>query len=90
MVVQKTKFVLHFYSMSVSGAFSMVDYITFLLMCRCPIVLLIYFSRCFFIKTSTKPLLVLSKPSFIYLRRLVVVGLKSAEWRYCVSSGLVV
>ena len=44
------------------------------LMCRCTFVLFIEISICFLINPSVSPGHVLRKPSFISLRRLVVVG----------------
>ena len=68
----------------------MIDFSPCLLMCRCPIVIFITFYICFFINTSMRPVQVLRKPCFITLRRTIVFGLKSAAWKYCAGSGLVV
>ena len=87
---QKTKLVLQFSSRSITVVFFLVDCIPFRLVCRCPIVVFIGFSRCFLIDPSMRPGHVLRKPYFIALRRLVVIGLNSAAWNYCANSGLVV
>ena len=80
----------HVYSRSLSGGFSLVGLITCLLICRCPIVVLIVFFIWLFINPSVSPGQVLMKPSSIDLSRLVVVGLKSSAWRYCTSYGVFV
>ena len=58
-----------------------------LLMCRCPIFLLLDFSRCFLISFSVRPGQVFRKTCLISLRRLDVVGLKIAACNYWDSSG---
>ena len=88
--VQKTSFVFHLSSGTVSGGFFLVDYSPFLLMCRCPIVVFIDISICIFINHSVRPGHVLRKPSLIALRGLVISGLKSVSCQYCASSSLVV
>ena len=90
MVVQKTTLVLHFSYRSVSGVFFLVDFSPYFLMCWCTIFVFINFYRCFFINPSVRPVQVLSKPSLISLKRLVVVRMKSAAWKYCASYGFVV
>ena len=68
----------------------MVDYNPFLIMCRCLIVVLLDFSRCLLISFSVRPGQVFRKPCFIDLRRIAVVDMKSAAWRYCASYALYV
>ena len=89
-VVKKTTFVLLFSSKYVSGGFSLFYWIPCILICRCPIAPLLNFCGCFLMIPSMRPVQVLRKPCLIALRRLDVVGMKSAAWRYCASSGLVV
>ena len=85
-VVQYTTFVLILSSSSVSGGFSFVDYNPCLLTCRCPIVVFLDFSRWFLIRFSVRPGQVFRKPCLIALRRLDVVGMKSAACKYWASS----
>ena len=59
-------------------------------MCRCPIVVFIYSSRCFLMIFYVRPGQVFRKHFLIALRRLAVVGMKSAARRYCTSYDLVV
>ena len=68
----------------------MVDFSPFLIMWRCTIVLLIGFSRWLLIRFSVSPGQVFRKSCLVGLKRLASVELKSAAWRYCDSSGLVV
>ena len=89
-VVKINTFVLFLSSRSISGGFSLVEYIPCLLMCMCTIVVLIYFYISFLMSPSVRPGQVLSKPCLIALMRLSVFGMNSAAWRYCASSGLVV
>ena len=56
----------------------MVDFSTCLIMCRCPIVVLIDFLGCFLTRFHVRPGKVLRKSCFIALISLAVVGLKSA------------
>ena len=86
-VVQYTTFVLILSYSSVSGGFSLVDCNPFILVCRCTIVLFLDLSRCFLISFSVIPGQVFRKPYLIDLRRLDVVGLKSAACKYWASSG---
>ena len=65
----------------------MVDSNPCLLMCTCPIVVFLDFSRCFLISFSVRPGQVLRKPCLISLRILALVGSKSAACKYCDSSG---
>ena len=58
-----------------------------LLMYKCPIVVFLDLSRCFLISFSVRPVQVFRKPCLISLRRLAVVGLKSAACKYLASSG---
>ena len=74
-------------SRSVSGYFSLVDYKPCILMCRCPIVVSIDLSRCFLMNVSVRTDKVFRKPFMIFLRRPVVVGLKSAACKYWSSYG---
>ena len=85
-VVQNSTFVLILSSRSVSEGFYLVDCNPCLLMCRCPIVVFLDFSRCFLMIFSVRPGQVLSKHFLIYLRRLAVVGLKIAACKYWYSS----
>ena len=86
-VVQNTKFVLILSSKSVSGGVSLVEFSPYLFMCRCPIVVFLNFSRCFFMSYLVKPGHIFRKPCLIDLRRLDVVGLKSSACKYWYSSG---
>ena len=80
--MHKNTLVLHYSSRSVSIFFFLVDFSSCRLMCRCPIVVFIDFCRCFLVNPSVRPVHVLRKPRVIALRRLVVVGLNSAAWKY--------
>ena len=82
-----TTLVLTFSSGSVSGGFSFVNCNPCLLVCRCPIFLLLDLSRCFLMSFSVRPGQVFRKPCLIYLRRLAVVGMKIAACKYWASSG---
>ena len=75
-VVQYTTFVLILSSRSVSRCVSLVDCHNFLPMCRCTIFVLLDFPRCFLIIFLLGQ--VFRKPCFIALKRLAVVGMKSA------------
>ena len=86
-VVQYTTFVLILYSRSVSGGFSLVDFNTCILMCRCPIIASLDLSRCFLISFYVRPGWVFRETCLIALKRLAVVGLKSAACKYLASSG---
>ena len=86
-VVQNAAF-FFFYSKSVSGDFSLVDCSPCILMFRCTIVVFLNFSKCFFMSFSVRPVHFFRKPCLIALRRLAVVGLKSAACKYWASSGL--
>ena len=77
-------------SRSLSGGFSLVGFIPYLLMCRCLIVVLIYFPICLFINPAVRPGQVFSKPSLIALTRIVFSGVKIVAWRRCASFDLVV
>ena len=77
-------------SRSRSGGFSLVDCIPCLLVCRCPILVLVYFLICFLMRLAMSPDQVFSKPCLVVLRRLAAVGVKIASWRYCASSSVVV
>ena len=87
--VQNTTFFLLLFSKSVYGGFSLVYCSPCLLVFRFLIVVFLYFSRCFLVSFSVRPGQVFRKPCLIDLRRIYVVGLKSAAWRYCNRSGLV-
>ena len=67
----------------------MVDCSTCLLMCSCPIVVFLGFSRCLLMSFSVRPGQVTRKPCLISLRRIDVVGLKSYACKYCAVTGLV-
>ena len=71
----------------VLGGFSLVNCYPFLLMCRYPIVIFLDLLRCFLIIFSVIPGQVFSKLCLITLRRLALVGLKSAACKYLASSG---
>ena len=86
-VVQYTTLVFILSSRSVSGGFYLVDCNPYLLMCRCPIVVFLYLSRCFLISFSVRPGQVFMNPCLIALRRLAVVGLRSFACKYLASSG---
>ena len=87
-VVQNTTFVLLLSYRSISVGLSLVYCSPCILMYRCPIVVFLNFSRCLLIGFSVRSGHVFSKDFFIALKRLVVVGLRSAACRYCDSSGL--
>ena len=76
-----------FSSKSVSGGFSLVDLSPFILMYKCTIVVFLGFSRCFLISFSVRPGHVFSKTCLIDLRRLDLVGMKSAACKYWARSG---
>ena len=82
-------FVLLFFFWSLSGDFSQIDCSPCLIVWRCPIVLFFDFLRCLLMIFYLRHGQVISKPCLIALSRLDVVGIKSAAWMYCVSSGLV-
>ena len=86
-VVQYTIFVLIFSSRSVSGGFSLVNYTPCILICRFPIVVFLDFSIYLFRIFSVRPGQVFRKPGLISLRRLTLVGLKSAACKYWASYG---
>ena len=69
--------------------FYLVDCSTCLLMCSCPIVVFLGFSRCLLMSFSVRPGQVTRKPCLISLRRIDVVGLKSYACKYCAVTGLV-
>ena len=87
-VVENTTFVLILSSRYVSGGFSLVDCIPCLLMCRCPTVVFLDFSRCLLISFSVRLCHIFRKSCFVALRRLAVVGMKSDACSYYDSSGL--
>ena len=72
-------------SRSVSGVFSLVDFNPCLLMCRCPIILLLDFSRCLLMSFSVRPGHIFRKPCLIVLRVISVVDLKSTACKYWAS-----
>ena len=84
-VMQYTPLNLIFYSRYVSGGFSLVDCNPCLLLCRCPIVVFLDFSRCFLMSFSVRPGHVFRKSCLIALRRLAVVGMKSSACKYWAS-----
>ena len=90
MVVKKITLVLRLYSSSVSGVLFLVHYSPCCLMCRCPVVVFIDFSRWSFINPYMRPGHFLRKPILIALRRLFVIRIKSAALKYCANSCLVV
>ena len=65
----------------------MVDCNPCLLMCRCPIVVSLDFSKCFLMIVSVRPGHVFRKPYLISFRRLAVFGLKSAAYKYRANCG---
>ena len=65
----------------------MVNFNPCLLIFRCPIVVLLDFSRCFLIIFYVIPVQVFRKPCLVALRRIAVVGLRSAACKYLASSG---
>ena len=85
--MQNNTFVLIFFSRSVSDGFYLVDCSPCILMCRCPIVVLLHFSICLLISFSVRPGHVFRKPCLMDLMRLFVVGLNSATCKYCDISG---
>ena len=74
-------------SRSVSGGFPLVDCSPCLLVCRCPIVMFLDFSRCLLINFSVRPGHVFNKTCLMALRILSVVGLNSDACKYCTSYG---
>ena len=86
-VVQNTTFVFILYSRYVSGGFSLVDCSSCLLMCRCAIVVFLNISIFLLISFSVRPGHVFRKPYLMALRRLAVVRLNSASYKYCASYG---
>ena len=82
-----TTFIVILSSRSVLGGFYLVYCNHFLLMCKCPIVVFLDFSRCFFISFYVRPGQVFRKTCLIDLMRLAVVGMKSAACKYLDSSG---
>ena len=87
---KKTIFFLQLYSRYVSGVVFLIDYSPCCFMCRCPIIVFIYFSRWFLINPYVMPGYVLRKTLFITLRKLVVFGLNRVEWKYCDNNVFVV
>ena len=62
----------------------------FILVCRCNIFVLLYFSRCLLVIFSVRPGQVFREPCLVALRSLDAVGMKISELSYCASYGLVV
>ena len=85
--MQYTTFVLIFSYRSISGVFYLVYFNPCLLMCMSPIVVFLCLSRCFLISFSVRPGHIFRKPCLIALRRIVLVGMKSAACKYLASSG---
>ena len=81
-VVQYTTFVFILSYRSLSGVLSLVDYNPCIFMCRCPIVVFLYFSRSFLMSFSVRTGQVFRKYFLVDLRILAVVGLKSAAIKY--------
>ena len=77
-VVQYNEFVLILSSRSIAVVFFLVDCNPCILMFRFTIVLFPDLSRCFLMNFYVIPGQVFMRPCFIALRRLAVVGLKSA------------
>ena len=86
-VVKYTTLVLILSSRSVSGGFSLIYHNPCLIVFRCPIIVYLDLSRCFLIIFYARPGQVFRKLCLIALRRLVVVGMKSAACKYWDSSG---
>ena len=89
-IVHKYALGLHLSSRSVYVGLFIVDCSPTPLICRCTLEVLINFSICFFTNSSMRPDQVLSKPSFISLRKMFVGEIKSAAWKYCAGYGLVI
>ena len=85
--VQNTTLFFLLYSRSVSGGFSLVDFIPCLLMCKCPIVVFLDFYRCLLISFLVRLGHIFRYPCLMALMILAVVGLNSAACEYCDSSG---
>ena len=68
--------------------FSLFDFSPCILVCRCPIIVFLDFSRCFLMIFSMRPGHVFRKPCLVALRKLAVVGLNSAACKYWDSSSL--
>ena len=86
-VVQNITFAFILSYRSIVGGFPLVDFSPCLLMCRCPIVVFLNFSICLLIIFSVRHVHIFRKTCLIVLSRLAIVGLKSAAWKYCASSG---
>ena len=86
-VVQYNTFVLILSSRSLSGGFCLVECNPCLLMWRCTIFVFLDYSRCFLIIFSVRSSHLFRKTYLIALRRLDVVGLRSAACKYCSSYG---
>ena len=89
MVAQNTKLVLRLSFKSVYGFVVLVNFSPFCFMCRCPIEVFIDFYGCFSINPSVTPGHVLRK-TWLILRTLLFVEIRSAAWKYFVNYGLVV
>ena len=85
--MQYTTFVLILSSRYISGGFSLVDCNPCLLMCRCTIVVFLDLSRRFLMSFYVRPGHVFRKSCLTDLRRLSVVGLRSAACKYWDSYG---
>ena len=68
----------------------MVDCRPWLLMCRCTIVVFLYFLICLLISFSVSLGHIFRNPCLMALMILSVVGLKSSACSYCASSGFYV
>ena len=75
--VQKTTLVIQFSSRYVSGVLFLVYCSPCRFIFSFTVDVFVYFSRCFLINTSMRPVRVLRKPFLIGLKRLVSVGLNS-------------
>ena len=86
-VVQNTTFVLLLSSRSVSGFFPLVDCNPFIIMCRCPIVVFLDFSRFFLMTFLARLGHIFRNPCLMGFARLSIVGINSAACKYCASYG---
>ena len=84
-VVQNTTFVFILSSRSLWGGFPLFGCIPYLLMCRCPIFVFLDVSGFILVSFSLSPDHVFRRPCLMALRRLSVVVLNSATFKYCTS-----
>ena len=86
-VVKNTIFVLLLVSRAISGGFSLVGCSSFFYNVQVFHFSVPHFSICLLISFSVRPGHVPRKPCLINLMRLAVVGMNSAAYIYCASSG---